>query len=53
MWPYYFGLFDQWVGSEAPVVHVIRSIYSFGSPIEVEVDGELIRYEDISDRNIE
>ena len=53
VWPYYFGLFDQWVDADAPVVQVIRSSYQFGSPIQVKIDDELIRYKDISDRNLE
>ena len=46
-------MFDQWVDADAPVVQVIRSSYQFGSPIQVKIDDELIRYKDISDRNLE
>ena len=35
------------------VPQVIRSIYPFGSPIQVEIDGELVRYSDNADRPLE
>ena len=55
VWPSYYGLFDKWVDTDAenPTVQVIRSIYMFGSPIQVTVDGEVIRYKDKTDREVE
>lgn len=55
VWSTYFGLFDQFIETDAenPVVQVIRSIYKFGSPVQVTVDGEVIRYKDKTDREAE
>ena len=55
VWKLYQSRFDKWVDdtSSNPRVKVMRSRFSFASPIEVTVDGEKIRYSDRTDREKE